>query len=238
MICVDGSKGRFQSPLRPGSVSTRSDRPSCRNFIVPWSFEKDHGRYEYVPTEEWLTNPDNVPSWEEYIPKKLGLDEPGYDRGIADFCKFVSTPIGALVWHMFCQATYTKEFRTDIHRVNKETIVDAVNRQESPIFILSDIQQLIKSSKLQGQVLLQAKYATFMARMFNYYHCVAEHRQTLFNLRPRFEGRIKATCPACLTQFYTSGHVEDGDGPRAAAAPGEWRHHGGGFARQFSDTRI
>jgi len=205
---------------------------------VSWSFEQDHGFYEYVPTEEWLTNPDNVPPWEEYIPKKLGLDEPGYGRGVTRFCSFIDSPVGALVWHMFCQATYTKQFRLDIHRVNKETIIDAVNRQESPIFILPAIQQLIKDSRLQGQVLLHARDATFMARMFNYYHCVAEHRPPLFNLRPRTEGRLKATCPACLTQFHADGYVEDIDGPRATATPEDWTHHGGGFARQFSDTRV
>lgn len=205
---------------------------------MPWSFERDHGPYEYTPTEEWLTDPDNVPAWEEFIPRKLNLDEPGYDHSIAEFCTFIDSPIGALVWHMFCQATYTKEFRSDISRVNKETIVDAVNRQESPIFILRDIQELFQKEKKTGQVLLHSKQATFMARMFNYYHCVAEQRLPLFNLRPRDTSPIKATCPACLTQFYASGYVKEDEGPRVAALPDNWEHRGGGFARKVNETRV
>jgi len=205
---------------------------------VPWSFELDHGPYQYTPTEEWLTDPDNVPAWETFIPRKLQLDEPGYDHSIHQFCDFIGSPIGALVWHMFCQATYTKEFRSDINRVNKETIVDAVNRQESPIFILRDIQELFQREKLTGQVLLHSKQATFMARMFNYYHCIAEHRLPLFNLRPRDTSPIKATCPACLTQFYASGYVKEEEGPRVAALPSNWKHHGGGFARKVHETKV
>lgn len=165
------------------------------------TFADDYGPYDFVPRLDWLQDPANVPKWNSGIPFFLNLDEPGDDWRCKEFVDYISTPVGAIRWHMFCETAYTFPMRNAIERINVDKVVGSVNATGNQIFNVEGAVDPRSAKEVQ----LENSMGTMMARLFNYHHCKQLQRLELFKLRAR--ASVRYSCPACNCSFGPKGHI-------------------------------
>lgn len=201
------------------------------------TFADDHGDYDWTARIDWLTDQDNNCQWKEDIPEWLKLDEPGYDSRIRDFIDHHKTEAGALHWHMFCLTAYSYELRTPVEKMGADKIIGYTNTTGNGIFTIEGAIDPDKAHRPQ----LEKHHAAFYGRLFNYYHCFLEGRDSLFKLKPRGTNNTHK-CPACACVFGTKGYVYENPTKDVVAASWTWKekekNDGSGSSNVDEGTKI
>ena len=185
---------------------------SQRYYSDQHTFADTHGPYNFKNDEDWLTDSTTVPEWETRIPEIIGIKEPLDGPWIEKFYKFISAPLGVIVWHMFCIESYNFPLRHNIKRTNKNPIKENVNHSGNVLLQNPRIREIADSS--ESKVLLPPGIDTTFTRLFQYRHCHALGREYLFTIRPRHQNSAYADCPVCGTRQDSGGYVEDNNGPK------------------------
>ena len=198
------------------------------------TFADDYGPYEFVPRLDWLQNPSNVPKWHSKIPALLNLNEPGDDYRCSEFADYISSPIGAIRWHMFCETAYTFPMREEVEKLNVDKVVGSVNATGNQIFTIEGAVDPRAAKEIQ----LENHIGTMMARLFNYYHCKQLGRIELFKLRAR--AALTYSCPACGCTFGSKGYVHQSPTNDVSAADWDYedRLEYGGSNQPTRVTKI
>ena len=188
------------------------------------TFAQKYGNYNFKQTEEWLTSMLNVPEWKVEIPRVIGLaDEPLDGPWIDDLKDYLATPLGRIVWHMFCIETYNFPLRHDLAfgDIIKDSVVGNINRSGGCVLNNPRISEILLDSKKRKskKVLLPSGIDASFARLFQYYECHVKKREPFFKLRNRSLRTTKANCSVCGSTFDSKGVVEEGEGPLCLVNP-------------------